>query len=186
IRKGEELAVRQVSAGVDLAGVMERVQRVVDAVAPHDSAARYPALGVECIQGEARIASPWTVEISTASGTRTLSTRAIVIAAGARPFVPPIPGMDAIRVLTSDNVWELRELPRRLVVLGAGPVGCELAQAFARLGAAVTQVEMLPRILAREDPEVSAWCRRNSRPRVSGFWSDTRQSRWQCKTAARS
>src|SRR5207253_2492804 len=99
------------------------VQRVIKAVEPHDSAARYTALGVECIQGEARIASPWTAEISTASGTRTLSTRAIVIAAGARPFVPPIPGMDAIRVLTSDNVWDLRELPRRLLVLGGGPVG---------------------------------------------------------------
>ena len=156
IRKADEFGLRNATAEVDFAGVMERVQRVIKAVEPHDSAARYTALGVECIQGEARIASPWTVEISTASGTRTLSTRAIVIAAGARPFVPPIPGMDAIRVLTSDNVWELRELPRRLLVLGGGPVGCELAQAFARLGAAVTQVEMLPRILPREDPEVSA------------------------------
>ncbi len=156
IRKADEFGLRNATAEVDFAGVMERVQRVIKAVAPHDSAARYTALGVECIQGEARISSPWTVEISTASGTRTLSTRAIVIAAGARPFVPPIPGMDAIRVLTSDNVWELRELPRRLLVLGGGPVGCELAQAFARLGAAVTQVEMLPRILPREDPEVSA------------------------------
>jgi len=156
IRKADEFGLRNATAEVDFAGVMERVQRVIKAVEPHDSAARYTALGVECIKGEARIASPWTVEISTASGTRTLSTRAIVIAAGARPFVPPIPGMDAIRVLTSDNVWELRELPRRLLVLGGGPVGCELAQAFARLGAAVTQVEMLPRILPREDPEVSA------------------------------
>src|SRR5205823_13885434 len=120
----DEFGLRNATAEVDFAGVMERVQRVIKAVEPHDSAARYTALGVECIQGEARIASPWTVEISTASGTRTLSTRAIVIAAGARPFVPPIPGMDAIRVLTSDNVWELRELPRRLLVLGGGPVGC--------------------------------------------------------------
>src|SRR3989454_8144098 len=125
IRKADEFGLRNATAEVDFAGVMERVQRVIKAVAPHDSAARYTALGVECIQGEARISSPWTVEISTASGTRTLSTRAIVIAAGARPFVPPIPGMDAIRVLTSDNVWELRELPRRLLVLGGGPVGCE-------------------------------------------------------------
>jgi len=155
IRKAEEFGLRNAAAEVDFAGVMERVQRVIKAVEPHDSAARYTALGVECIQGEARIASPWTVEIMTASGTRTLSTRAIVIAAGARPFVPPLPGMDAIRVLTSDNVWELRELPRRLAVLGGGPVGCELAQAFARLGAKVTQVEMLPRLLAREDAEVS-------------------------------
>jgi pyruvate/2-oxoglutarate dehydrogenase complex dihydrolipoamide dehydrogenase (E3) component/uncharacterized membrane protein YdjX (TVP38/TMEM64 family) len=156
IRKAQEFGLRNATVEVDFAGVMERVQRVIKAVEPHDSAARYTALGVECIQGAARIASPWTVEISTASGLRTLSTRAIVIAAGARPFVPPIPGMESIRVLTSDNVWELRELPRRLLVLGGGPVGCELAQAFARLGAAVTQVEMLPRLLPREDPEVSA------------------------------
>jgi len=156
IRRAKEFGLRNATAEFDFADVMERVQSVIKAVEPHDSAARYTALGVECIQGEARVASPWTVEVTTASGTRTLSTRAIVIAAGARPFVPPIPGMDAIRVLTSDNVWELRELPRRLVVLGGGPIGCELAQAFARFGAKVTQVEMLPRLLAREDAEVSA------------------------------
>jgi pyruvate/2-oxoglutarate dehydrogenase complex dihydrolipoamide dehydrogenase (E3) component/uncharacterized membrane protein YdjX (TVP38/TMEM64 family) len=155
IRKAEEFGLRNATAEVDFGAVMDRVQRVIKTVEPHDSAARYTALGVECIQGEARISSPWTVEINAASGVHTLSTRAIVIAAGARPFVPPIPGMESIRVLTSDNVWELRELPRRLVVLGGGPVGCELAQAFARLGAKVTQVEMLPRLLPREDPEVS-------------------------------
>jgi pyruvate/2-oxoglutarate dehydrogenase complex dihydrolipoamide dehydrogenase (E3) component len=93
-------------------------------------------------------------------GDRTLTTRAIVIAAGARPFVPPIPGLDKVEVLTSDTVWSLRELPRRLVVLGGGPIGAELAQAFARLGATVTQVEMLPRLLSREDPEVSDLVRR--------------------------
>src|SRR5436190_207285 len=125
-----------------------RVRRVVRAVAPHDSVERYRALGVECLHGEARITSPWTVTIDTK---QTLSTRAIVIAAGARPLVPRIPGIEQIRVLTSDNVWELRELPRRLVVLGGGPIGCELAQAFARFGARVSQVEMLPRLLPRED-----------------------------------
>src|SRR5207245_1447248 len=134
IRKAGEFGLRNATAEVDFAGVMERVQRVIKAVEPHDSAARYTALGVECIQGEAHISSPWTVEISTASGTRTLNTRAIVIPAGARRFVPPIPGMDAIRVPPSDNVWELRELPRRRLVRGGGPVGCELAQAFGRLG----------------------------------------------------
>jgi pyruvate/2-oxoglutarate dehydrogenase complex dihydrolipoamide dehydrogenase (E3) component len=100
--------------------------------------------------------SPWTVEVRTATGTQTLSTRSIVIAAGARPFVPPIPGIEEVGYLTSDTVWDLRELPQRLVVLGGGPIGCELAQAFARVGAHVTQVEMLPRIMIREDPEISA------------------------------
>ena len=155
IRRAKEFGIRSASAEFDFADVMERVQRVVRTVEPHDSAERYTGLGVEVIEGEARITSPWTVEIRTAEGVRSLSARAIVIAAGARPFVPPIPGIETIGYLTSDNVWTLRELPRRLVVLGGGPIGCELAQAFARFGSKVTQVEMLSRILIREDPEVS-------------------------------
>ena len=78
-----------------------------------------------------------------------------MIAAGARPFVPPIPGLDKVELLTSDNIWNLRELPKRLLILGGGPIGCELTQSFARLGSQVTQIEMLPRIMIREDPEVS-------------------------------
>lgn len=155
VRRAKEFGIRSASAEFDFADVMERVQRVVKTVAPHDSAERYTGLGVEVLAGEARITSPWTVEVRTADGTRTLSTRAIVIAAGARPFVPPIPGIEEVGYLTSDTVWELRTLPKRLVVLGGGPIGSELAQAFARFGAKVTQVEMLPRILIREDPEVS-------------------------------
>ncbi len=142
-------------AQVDFAQVMERVARVVRAIEPHDSVQRYSALGVECVHGHARITSPWTVRVDTGSGERTLSTRSIVIASGARPFVPPIPGLQQVGYLTSDTVWGLRERPARLVVLGGGPIGSELAQAFARLGSQVTQVEMLPRILAREDSDVS-------------------------------
>ena len=149
----------QATARVDFAQAMERVARVVQAVEPHDSVERYTALGVECIKGNARITSPWTVQVDGASGDpsgpRTLTTRAIVIASGAHPFVPPIPGLDQVGYLTSDTLWAVRELPARLIVLGGGPVGSELAQAFARLGSKVTQVEMLPRILAREDAEVS-------------------------------
>jgi len=159
MRDSARYGIRKASAEVDFAEVMDRVQRVIGEIEPHDSVERYSAMGVECIKGEAVITSPWTVDIRTAEGTRTLSTRAIVIAAGARPLVPPIEGIDRIQVLTSDNVWELRELPRRLLVLGGGPIGSELAQAFARLGARVTQVEMLPRILAREDPELSEMVR---------------------------
>ncbi len=157
MRHSKEFGIRSAQADFDFAEVMERVQRVVQTVEPHDSAARYTALGVEVIEGKAKIVSPWEVEVVDKDGrSRRLSTRSIVIAAGARPLVPPIPGIDAVGYLTSDTVWALRELPRRLLVLGGGPIGCELAQAFARFGARVTQVEMAPRLLMREDPEVSA------------------------------
>ena len=155
IRRAAEFGIRQADADFDFAEVMERVQRVIREVAPHDSVERYTGLGVEVVQGTAKITSPWSVEVTTAEGTRTLTTRSIVIAAGARPFVPPIPGLADLDYLTSDNVWNLRELPQRLVVLGGGPIGSELTQTFARLGSQVTQVEMAPRLLIREDPEVS-------------------------------
>ena len=155
IRRSAEFGIRQANAEFDFAEVMERVQRVIRTVAPHDSVERYTGLGVDVIVGTAKITSPWSVETTTMEGTRTLTTRSIVIAAGARPFIPPIPGLAEIDYLTSDNVWNLRELPRRLIVLGGGPIGSELTQTFARLGSQVTQVEMAPRILIREDPEVS-------------------------------
>ena len=153
--KAESLGMRAVKVDFRFADLMRRVQRVVKTVEPHDSVERYTQLGVDCVQGEARITSPWTVEVDTANGTRKLSAKSLVIAAGARPFVPPIPGIDEVGYLTSDDVWELRELPQRLVVLGGGPIGCELAQAFARVGAKVIQVEMAPRLMPREDPEIS-------------------------------
>jgi dihydrolipoamide dehydrogenase len=155
IARAKEMGIAKAEASFDFAEVMERVQRVVRTVEPHDSVSRYTALGVDCVTGTAKITSPWTVEVATANGTRTLTTKNIVIAAGARPFVPPIPGLEQVGYLTSDTVWSLRVLPKRLVVLGGGPIGSELTQAFARLGSQVTQVEMLPRILIREDPEVS-------------------------------
>jgi len=155
IRRAQEFGIKSASAEFDFADVMERVQRVVRTIEPHDSVERYSGLGVECLQGEAKITSPWTVEVKTATGTQSLTTRAIVIAAGGRPFVPLIPGIEDTDYLTSDTVWDLRELPKRLVVLGGGPIGCELAQCFARLGSQVTQVEMLPRLLIREDPEIA-------------------------------
>ncbi|MBI3069507.1 MAG: FAD-dependent oxidoreductase [Betaproteobacteria bacterium] len=151
VKRARALGIRAASAEFDFAEIMERVQRVVRRVAPHDSAERYQRLGVECLRGKARITSPYTVEVNG----RTITTRAIVIAAGARPLVPPIPGIEQAGCLTSDTVWDLRTLPRRLVVLGGGPIGCELAQCFARFGTQVTQVEMLHRLLIREDPEVS-------------------------------
>ena len=156
-KRARDLGMKSAAVEFDFADVMERVQRVVKTVEPHDSAERYTGLGVECIEGEAKIVSPWEVEVRKADGSaRRITTRAIAIAAGARPFVPPIPGIERMNCLTSENLWDIRTLPARLVVLGGGPIGSELAQAFARLGSKVTQVEMLPRILIREDPEISA------------------------------
>jgi pyruvate/2-oxoglutarate dehydrogenase complex dihydrolipoamide dehydrogenase (E3) component/uncharacterized membrane protein YdjX (TVP38/TMEM64 family) len=155
VKRSQEFGIRRATADFDFAEVMERVQRVVKAVEPHDSIDRYTRLGVECVQGEATIVSPWEVRITTDAGDKTITTKNIVIAAGARPFIPPITGLAEASPLTSDNLWNLRTLPKRMVVLGGGPIGSELTQCFARFGSQVTQVEMAPRLLLREDPEVS-------------------------------
>ena len=156
-QRAKEFGMQSASANFDFADVMERVAGIVKAVEPHDSIERYSSLGVDCVTGDAKIVSPWEVEVKMADGTvKRLTTKNIVIAAGARPFIPPIPGLKEMNPLTSDNIWNIRTLPRRLVVLGGGPIGSELTQSFARFGAQVTQVEMGPRIMIREDPEVSA------------------------------
>ncbi|HEX4844443.1 MAG TPA: FAD-dependent oxidoreductase [Limnobacter sp.] len=144
--------------------VMQRVHSVIAAIEPHDSVERYTKLGVEVLQGYATLVDPWTVEIRHNDGhTSRLTARSIVIAAGAQPLVPPLPGIEQAGVLTSDTLWDQLaqrdEPPKRLVVLGGGPIGCELAQSFARLGSQVTQVEMAPRIMIREDEEVSQLAR---------------------------
>ena len=144
--------------------VMARVHAVIAEIAPHDSVERFTGLGVDVLQGYAKIVNPWTVEVTlNDGGKKLLTTRNIVIAAGARPFVPPLPGIETVGYVTSDTLWDefakLDEPPKRLVVLGGGPIGCELAQAFARLGSTVTQIEMAPRIMIREDEEVSALAR---------------------------
>jgi len=155
VSRSAEFGIKSATVDFDFAEVMERVQTLVKTVAPHDSIERYTGLGVDTITGTATIVSPWEVEVKTGDQTRTLTTRSIVIAAGAKPFVPPIPGLAEVGYLTSDTIWNLREQPKRLLVLGGGPIGCELAQAFARLGCHVTQVEMLPRLMIREDEDVS-------------------------------
>ncbi len=158
MRHSTTYGIAGAQAQMSFADVMERVQRVIRDIEPHDSVERYSGLGVDVVLGRARIVDPWHVEVTrNDGGVQTLSTRAIVVATGAEPFVPPLPGLNEVGVLTSDTLWELRELPKRLVVLGGGPIGCELAQAFARLGAQVTQIEMLDRIMVREDVEVSAY-----------------------------
>jgi dihydrolipoamide dehydrogenase len=155
LRRAADFGLVDVQGRVDFAAVMQRVHAVVGHIEPHDSVERYTALGVEVLQGQAHITSPWTVQVRLHDGRlQTLSTRSIVVATGASPFVPPIPGLKEV-CLTSDTVWGLTVLPPRLLVLGGGPIGCELAQAFARLGSKVTLVELAPRILAREDGDVA-------------------------------
>ncbi len=161
MRHSADYGIAKASFELDFAQVMDRVARVVQEVAPHDSIERYTNLGVDVMAGTAKIIDPWHVQVTAADGSvQTLSTRSIVIATGARPFVPPLPGMADVGAFTSDTLWGLRTLPARLVVLGGGPIGCELAQSFARLGSVVTQVEMAPRIMMREDEDVSAYAQK--------------------------
>ena len=152
IKRAEKLGFKTASADFDFAAIMERVQRIITAIEPHDSVERFTGLGVDCIQGEASMVSPHEVKVDG----RTISARSIVIAAGARPFVPPIKGLEQIEYRTSDTIWEIREQPKRLVVIGGGPIGSELAQTFAYLGSEVTQVEGGARIMLREDEDASA------------------------------
>ncbi|MES2838992.1 MAG: FAD-dependent oxidoreductase [Pseudomonadota bacterium] len=164
MRHGQTYGLHSTQPTFSFKAVMQRIQDIVRTIEPHDSVERYTGLGVEVLQGYAKLVNPWTVEIALNDGSKqTLTTRSIVIAAGARPFVPPLPGLDDSGYVTSDTMWEkfgeLDEVPKRLVVLGGGPIGCELAQSFARLGSQVTQVEMAPRVMAREDEEVSELAR---------------------------
>ncbi len=152
IKRAAEYGIDNATADLNFPAVMKRVQNVIKAIEPHDSVERFTSLGVECIMGDAKIISPYEVEVNG----RKISTRSIIVATGARPLVPPIPGLDTVPHVNSDTVWNLSELPKRLLVVGGGPIGCELAQAFNNLGSKVTQVDLAPRIMPREDPEVSA------------------------------
>jgi len=151
IKRAKEYGFKNASVEFDFAEVMDRVHRVIKQVEPHDSVERYTKLGVDCIQGEATITSPYSVRVND----QEITARNIIIASGGRPFVPPLPGLEEVSYYTSDTIWSLRTLPKRLVVLGGGPIGCELAQAFARFGAKVTQVQRASRILVREDADVT-------------------------------
>lgn len=151
-RRGREFGLQAVEPVVDFRAVMQRVQSIIQRIEPHDSVERFTELGVNCIKGNARLVSPWEVEIDG----EVRSARNIIVASGARPLVPPIPGLEDIAYLTSDNLWELQQLPGRLLVMGGGPIGCELAQAFRSLGSEVTLVDMALQILPREDSEVAS------------------------------
>lgn len=160
IRQADQYGLQAAQPAFSFRQVMARVNEVVKKIEPHDSVERYTELGVEVLQGYGRVIHPWAVEIKDEHGeVRTLTTRSIVIAAGAHPFVPPLPGLEEVGYVTSDTLWEKFSAfdapPKRLVVLGGGPIGCELTQSFARLGVEVTQIEMSARLLSREDAEVS-------------------------------
>lgn len=151
IRNHKTYGIKAASCEVDFAQVMARVKDVVTKIEPHDSVERYTALGVDCIHGEAEIVDPHTVRVAG----RTLKTKTLVLAMGGEPAIPPLKGLSESGYRTSDTLWDMTTLPRRLVVMGGGAIGCEMAQAFQRLGSQVTQVEMLPRLLPREDDDVA-------------------------------
>ena len=151
IRRAEEFGLNAMEPQYEFKNIMARIKTIIQKIEPHDSVERYTDLGVQCISARARIKSPYCVEVDG----KEITTKNIVIATGARPFIPPIPGLLEAGYVCSDDVWDLEQLPKRLAVMGGGPIGCELSQAFARLGAEVFQVEMMPRLMIREDEEVS-------------------------------
>ena len=151
-QRAQDFGFKSVKVDFSFGDVMERVQRVINQVAPHDSVERYSQLGVDCFQTSARVLSPFEVQV----GDKTFTTRNIIVATGGRPKVPAIPGIELVRYVTSDNIWELRELPQRMLVLGGGPIGCELAQCFQRFGAQVTIVQRGAQLLPAEDSDVAA------------------------------
>ena len=160
IKHADRFGLEASNPSFSFSKVMQRIHQVIAAIAPHDSIERYQSLGVEVLQGHAKLTSPWALDITHADGSITqLTSRSIIIATGAAPFVPALPGLDTTGYLTSDTLWEKFRYedkpPQRLVILGGGPIGCELAQSFVRLGSQVTQVEMLDRLMIREDVEVS-------------------------------
>lgn len=160
LEQAEKYGLANTNVTFSFKKIMQRVHEVIAEIAPHDSVERYTDLGVEVIKGYAIFIDPWTVEIALNDGSKQrLSARNIVIATGARPFIPPLPGIEDAAYVTSDTMWsefaKLEEAPKKLVVLGGGPIGCELAQAFARLGSTVSQIELAQRIMTKEDEDVS-------------------------------
>ena len=151
VNNSQKYGVKTASAEFDFKDVMARVQAAIKKIEPHDSVERFTELGVDCVTGEGKLVSPWAVEVNG----KTITARNIILATGARPFVPPIEGLDACNWYNSDTLWHMEEQPKRLIVLGGGPIGCEMAQSFSRLGSEVSVVEMAPRIMIRDDTEIS-------------------------------
>ena len=149
-KNSTDFGIKKMSYDFDFSDVMDRVHRIIKSIEPHDSVERYTKLGVDCFQGEARILSPHKVQINN----KVITCRSIIIATGASPLVPKIPGLDEIDYLTSENIWNLKKLPKNFLIIGGGPIGMEMAQAFSRLGSNVTIVEMAPKVLLKEDDDV--------------------------------
>jgi len=161
MRHADAYGLQKTDPQYSFKAVMQRIHNVIADIAPHDSVERYTELGVDVVKGYARIIDPWTVEIKRNDGdTQRLTTRSIIVATGGRPFIPDLPGLADVGYVTSDTLWEefarLDDIPERMIILGGGPIGCELSQAFARLGSQVTQIERGSRLLSREDEDVSA------------------------------
>ncbi|BCO19398.1 pyridine nucleotide-disulfide oxidoreductase [Alteromonas sp. KC3] len=162
MRNADSYGLDAVTPTMSFKNVMARVHDVIAAIAPNDSVERYTNLGVDVVKGYAKIIDPWTVEIKkNDGGIQTLTTKNIVVATGAAPFVPDLPGIKDSGYVTSDTLWakfaDKEDAPKKLIVLGGGPIGCELAQAFSRLGSDVTQVELAPRLMGREDADVAEY-----------------------------
>jgi dihydrolipoamide dehydrogenase len=152
IERASKFGIESKASVVNFPKVMDRIHEVIKEIEPHDSVERFTDLGVHCISGEARLVSPWQVEING----RLVSAQKIILATGASPIIPPIPGLATVDVLTSENLWQLRALPKRLLIMGGGAMGCEMAQAFQRLGAEVTLVDTMVHLLPKEDADVVA------------------------------
>lgn len=160
MRNADKYGLEKHNPKVPFKKTIARVMDAVKTIEPHDSVERFTGMGVDVVEGYAKVIDPWTVEIARNDGeTQRLTARSIIIAAGAAPFVPPIDGLADSGYLTSDTMWdafaEMDSPPKRTVILGGGPIGCEISQSLARLGSNVTQIEMMDRIMGREDPEVS-------------------------------
>ncbi|UTI64336.1 FAD-dependent oxidoreductase [Paraconexibacter antarcticus] len=152
MRHADRVGLTPIEPQVDFTRVMDRVHATIAEIEPHDSPARLRAAGVEVIEADGRFTDAGTLE---ADGRR-LRFSAAIVATGSQPSTPPIPGLGGDDVFTTDDIWHLRRLPARLIILGGGPVGCELGQAFARLGANVTIVELADRLLLKEEPDAGA------------------------------
>ena len=151
LNQHDRFGLKEIQYQVDFPLVMDRIQEIIEAITPHDSVERYTSLGVECIEGSAKLVSPHELEVNGSL----LSTKNIVIATGASPAIPPIPGLEDSAYSTSDSIWKLRELPKQLLIIGGGPIGCELAQAFRRLGSEVTILTRDPKVLPKEDRDLA-------------------------------
>ena len=154
-RQSKKLGLDKAEIHYEYSDVIKRVQKIIKKIEPHDSRERYTELGVECMQGAATITSPWTVTVDGTNGQQEISARSIIVAAGASPVVPHLPNIDQIQYVTSDTIWDMKDLPKKLIVIGGGAIGCELAQAFKRLGSEVILIESENRILIKEDSEVT-------------------------------